>query len=304
LPSADAKRVLANNKKMRKVTDSDYLESAGLTAARVDLELLAGRIVAQIQETVGDYRPKRARGRVYPKSHDWQERLKNYEWPQGVGFVEASRRVTALTDSFRGLSIKLQNDQELSSEDGCELQEAALRVFRWGGVTRGASKQDPSPEVVSSVVRSALGWKREKSAPMDSGWTKVAAFSTDWLEDAGGMPQVIYDSRVANSLIRNVEKLYETDKGGWLQDLQPALHQHLRQIQGRGGTRDKVAYTMNWKSGFGRWEAQYFASLLVRMMRDALNERPGEFGLMPMPDAPGRTWTTRGIEMVLFMDGY
>jgi hypothetical protein len=40
------------------------------------------------------------------------------------------------------------------------------------------------------------------------------------------------------------------------------------------------------------------------MMRDALNENPRQYGLMPIVDAPDRNWTMRGVEIVLFMDGY
>ena len=293
------------NARMPRTADQHYLESAGLAPVAVELKLLAERIVTQIQETVSTYQPKRARGSTYPNSLGWYERLENYEWPHGVDFVEASRRVTALTNSFTELSAKLENGQELSSQDGRQLQDAALEVFKWGGLTRGASKQNPGVEVVASVVRSAITWQRERSAPMDSGWTKVAAFSTDRLEEAGGMPQAIYDSRVANALIRNVEKLYEQDKSEWLLVLQPILHQHLRRIRGRGGggTRNQP-YKMNWKLGFGRWDAQYFVSFLVRMMRDVLNEKANQYDPMPMPGAPSRAWTTRGVEMVLFMDGY
>jgi hypothetical protein len=294
-----------------KTLDADhqhFLETSGLAPASAELKFLAERIVAQIQETESVYRPKRATGRNYPSSLGWNERLKNYEWPPGVGFVEASRRVTAITNRFRELSFKLENGKGLSSREARELQDAAFAVFKWGGVTRGASKQNPSVEVISSVVRSALKWHREKAAPMDSGWTKVAAFSTDWVEELGGTPQAIYDSRVANSLIRNVEKLYSQEGVEWLRTLQPILHRHLRRIQGRGGTRKNEPYTMNWKSGFGSgtglWRAQYFASFLVRMMRDVLNEDRNRYDPMPTQDDSSRNWTTRGVEMVLFMDGY
>jgi hypothetical protein len=288
---------------MNEASDESYLQSSGLLPVSSELKLLAERIVTQIQDTEHFYRPKRAKGRKYPSSLGWHERLKNYEWPHGVGFVEASRRVAAITTLFRELSFKLRNGKGLSSQEGLELQKAALAVFKWGGVTRGASKQNPSVEVVSSVVRSALKWQRENAAPMDSGWTKVAAFSTDWLEELGGTPQVIYDSRVANAMIRNVETLYSQEEVEWLRILQPILHRHLRRIQGRGGTRNQP-YTMNWKSGFGRWDAQYFVSSLVRMMRDVLNENKNRYDSMPMPDGSCRNWTTRGVEMVLFMDGY
>lgn len=84
---------------------------------------------------------------------------------------------------------------------------------------------------------------------MDSGWTKVAAFSTEWLEQEDGAPQIIYDSRVANSLIRNVEKLVELE-GAWVSSLRPTLQKHLRRIPARpSGTRNQP-YKLSWSSGY------------------------------------------------------
>ena len=280
-----------------------YLSAAGLAPVGVDLRLLAQRMVAQIDQDTSVYKPKRARGRVSTTSRGWRDRLRNYEWPYGVGFADASRQVTALSDSLRALSVKLDQGQRLSAQEEHQLQQATHRVFQWGGVTRGTSKKTPSADLISSVVLSALRWRRISAAPMDSGWTKIAAFSTDWLESTDRMPQVIYDSRVANALLRNVEKLSKSDYGEWLLGLLPTLHQHLRTVPGRGGTRDQP-YQFRWKSGYGRWDAQFFASLFVRMMRDALNEDPQRYGLMPVADLPDSAWTMRGVEIVLFMDGY
>lgn len=280
-----------------------YLTASGLAPVYADLRLLAQRIVAQIHQDTSVYKPKRARGRVSTISRGWRERLKKYEWPYGTGFADASHQVAALAASLRALSVKLDQGQQLSPQEGHQLQKATHRVFQWGGVTRGASKENPSVDLISSVILSALQWQRVNTAPMDSGWTKVAAFSTDWLDGTDRTPQVIYDSRVANALLRNVEKLSKGDYGEWLLGLLPTLQHHLRAVPGRGGNRDQP-YQLRWKSGYGRWDAQFFASLLVRMMRDALNEDPRRYGLMPIADAPDRAWTMRGVEMVLFMDGY
>ena len=138
---------------------------------------------------------------------------------------------------------------------------------------------------------------------MDSGWTKVAALSTHWLEGSERTPQIIYDSRVANALIRNVERLAAEDDNECLSAIFPCLSHHLRKVSGRGGTRDRP-YQFPWKSGYGSWDAQYFASLLVCLMRTALNSEPQRYGLMPIAGKPDGVWTMRGVEMVLFMDGY
>ena len=96
------------------------------------------------------------------------------------------------------------------------------------------------------------------------------------------MPQVIYDG-VASTQCRKAEQR-------WLLGLVPTLQHHLRTVPGRGGKRDN--------------RTSFFASLLVGMMGNALNENPRRYGLMPIADSPDSAWTMRGVEIVLFMDGY
>lgn len=191
----------------------------------------------------------------------------------------------------------------MSLAEGQRLQKATAEVFAWGGVTRGASKKNPPVERIASVIRSALLWTPVSGAPMDAGWTKIAALSTHWLEGTDRTPQVIYDSRVANALIRNVERLSAGKHKDWLSGFLPRLIERLRKVPGRGGTRNQP-YQFPWKSGYRSWEAQYFASLLVRLMREVLNGEPERYGAMPTTHDPNSAWTMRGVEMVLFMDGY
>ena len=143
----------------------------------------------------------------------------------------------------------------------------SVRYFRlswrdgqWRPSTHAPAKENPSVDLISSVILSALQWKRVNPALMDSGWTKLAAFSTDWLEGTDRTPQVIYDSRVANALIRNVEKLIKGGDNDWLLGLLPTLQRHLRTVPGRGGSRGQP-YQLRWKSGYGRWDAHLRALL-------------------------------------------
>jgi hypothetical protein len=39
-------------------------------------------------------------------------------------------------------------------------------------------------------------------------------------------------------------------------------------------------------------------------MRDVLNDPSRAYPKMPLPAGADGLWTTRGVEMVLFMDGY
>jgi hypothetical protein len=72
-------------------------------------------------------------------------------------------------------------------------------------------------------------------------------------------------------------------------------------VAGQGGTRPR-ALTRRWPSSYGKWSGQVAGSALVRDIRDILNR--GDYPKMPLPDGGVGPWTTRGVEMVLFMDGY
>jgi len=73
--------------------------------------------------------------------------------------------------------------------------------------------------------------------------------------------------RVASTQCRKAEQR-------WLLGLVPTLQHHLRTVPGRGGKRDN--------------RTSFFASLLVGMMGDALNESPRRYGLVPIADSPDR----------------
>ena len=65
---------------------------------------------------------------------------------------------------------------------------------------------------------------------------------------------------------------------------------------------------LTWPNGYRSWRAQLAASALVAEVRDILNANSKEYGEMPQLDPRaseiGGPWTVRGVEMVLFMDGY
>lgn len=153
---------------------------------------------------------------------------------------------------------------------------------------------------VRAVFQDALDDNRASIALMNSGWTKVAAFATAHLEHVdGGKPHAIWDSRVATALIDRLD--------GQL-SAQPAVHARtlfpdIGTVPGRGGSRPRT-FALKWPSGYQRWSTQVNGSALVREMRDRLNAQNEQFPRMPLPDGTVGNWTTRGVEMVLFMDGY
>jgi|SRR5665213_507924 len=230
----------------------------------------------------------------------WPDRLRLYRWPKNTPFKDALVRVQDLLGRLREISEKVGNNSSLSWAEEQRLKQVTLDIFKWGGVTRGKSKRDPSIIDIRNVITTAFEWSRVGSAPLDSGWSKLAAFSTDYLEDSQKSPQVIYDSRVAFSLIRKTERLLKQEK---FAGLRPVMEEHLRYIPGRGGNR-ATWKPIGWQRGWGRWESQFFASLYVRRIRDVLNRSPKKYGLMSRADGNEGCWTTRGVEMVLFMDGY
>lgn len=72
-------------------------------------------------------------------------------------------------------------------------------------------------------------------------------------------------------------------------------------VRGRGGTRPRPLQ-LRWAHAYMSWTSQDAGSELVREIRDHLNE--GTYSPMPQPDAGEAPWTMRGVESVLFMDGY
>lgn len=277
-----------------------YADRMGITQAIPILREVADALVAQIDRDTHVYAPRKLRGRRRVVSTGWPDRLRNYEWQPKKGFDgigEASR----LMAEFEPLARRIDAGEVLDEEENRRLHDLVKQTFAWGGVERGASKQNPPPHEIQAVIRSAHRWT-DAGAFMDAGWTKVAAFSTAWVEAEGRTPQIIYDSRVAIGLIRNVEKLALAEGARWPSSLLPLFQAHLRSVPGRNAAK-LAALSLTWRSGYRQWDAQFFGSLLVSLMRDALNASPGRYGRMPHATSDG-PWTMRGVEMVMFMEGY
>lgn len=266
-----------------------------------DLTALAEILVRQIEDEPHVYIPRKERGHREVRSKGWRERLRKYEWKprNGSDGIGEARQIAS---DFQPIAQKIDTGLPLTDQDHELLKSLARRTFEWGGVERGASKQNPTGDQVAAVIASALQWKQVNNAFMDSGWTKVAAFGTAWLEDADRTPQVIYDSRVAAGLIHNVEKAILIHGKDWPDDFKAYVQDRLRWVPGRDANRLR-SLQLRWKSGYKKWEPQFFGSLLVRLIRDALNAQPERYGLMPDQNGDCR-WTMRGVEMVMFMEGY
>jgi hypothetical protein len=218
----------------------------------------------------------------------WRERLDTYFWPNPTSDVSTnSRKIEQIINRLKPL-VQLRID----NADWSDIQEKeALQVtediFRWGGVTK--SIKNITANNVRSTVDSAIRGARVDNAPMNSAWTKLAAFASSIADT----DQAIWDSRVSHSLITRLKSLGATS------DIFPALGW----IGGQGGTRrtkGSLSYVDDWPNGYGKWDAHFAGAQVIREIRDELN---GRFE-SAKKDASSAPWSIREVEMVLFMDGY
>ena len=233
----------------------------------------------------------------------WADRLRAYFWPSpDVDYLTTHANTAPMLRRARELAMELERNGEWSVSEGKQAVELAGGIFRWGGVPQPT----PDPDVVQHVFVNALAARMvHPDAPMNSGWTKVASFATAHLEgEQGRHPQTIWDSRVATSLIWRLDRLLHE-----VVINEPSLvFPDIGTVAGRGGTRPREL-RLRWPVGYGRWSCQFVGSALVEQVRDVLNHgvRPNSaepYPQMPLPDRGTDPWTVRGVEMVLFSDGY
>jgi len=224
----------------------------------------------------------------------WDARLRAYFWPAPeFGYRETCLNMEAMTGMSRQLAEALDQGPWNEDEQRQSIQ-LAHAIFEWGGVPQDADSV--TAHTVQQVYRAAIGNNDAAKASMNSGWTKVGAFATAHLENIPrGQPQAIWDSRVATSIIYRLDGLLP--EGVALDTLFPGVGT----VPGRGGTRPRELWR-RWPSGYRTWAGQVAGSQLVREIRDLVNG--GGYPQMPLPQGGTGMWTTRGIEMVLFMDGY
>ncbi len=108
---------------------------------------------------------------------------------------------------------------------------------------------------------------------------------------------MIWDSRVSTSMVDRLEPVLEA-KGMAPKVALPGIGVVTSQ---KAGTRPRPR-RVAWSAASCSWRAQEAGSRFVRSVRDVLNE--GNHGAMPLPTGGEGRWTIRGVECVLFMDGY
>lgn len=226
----------------------------------------------------------------------WNERLITYRWNRRT-FVETKRDLAEIIRQGRVLSHLITHEVPWDKDQEAQAVAWAESIFKWGGTRqRNPVTWEKVHCTLSNAVRNQIVYP---DAPMNSGYTKVASFGTAYLEEAehAGIPQVINDSRVATSLTCRLEKILQA------RDLTPVeVFPGLGKVEAaRGGTRPRTL-ALAWPNAYQRWSGQFAATALVLAIRDILNQ---DSKFPSMPDEENQSpWTVRGVEAVLFMDGY
>ena len=231
----------------------------------------------------------------------WPERLRAYFWPApSLGYTETEKAMERLFERAGVLATRVVNGTGWSDEERAEALSIATDMLEWGRVPQ---RSPVDARTVEAVFRRAHGQPLSPAPPMNSGWTKIAALATAYLEgEPDRYPHVIWDSRVSASLITRLDRLM----GEAGLDDPRAVFPGIGYVAGRGGTRKTnplpARLDLSWPIGYGRWRTQDAGSQLVREIRDVLNG--GAYSAMPLPTGGYGAWTIRGVEGVLFMDGY
>lgn len=216
----------------------------------------------------------------------WDEKLKAYFWPGPLqNYATSSAKFGHLIAAASGFTTKVVSGAAWTASDDAAAVAWANAVFTWGGVPQ----KNNTPQNVRAVIEAALAHSTSSSAPMNSGWTKIAAIASEHFP-LNVIRTVIWDSRVSNAIISTLDPHFS-----------PVQVPSIGIVAGRGGSRPRT-FKSKWPSGYKSWNAQAAGSALIEDIRVILNS--GSYPKMPLPCGGTSDWTTRGVEMVLFMFGY
>lgn len=263
-----------------------------------DIDIISSHLASKISKTPFTYKPKR--GDNTTSCTGWDQRLLGYRWKSKSNPFHDWDFITKISDELSEYSQKITLRQTVTPTDIKNTISNTINLFKWGGVIR--RHESPSITDINNVMLTAVSYDDSYNAPLDSAWTKLAALSTSWKENDELPPQIIFDSRVSVSILNNLAQISQTDKS-----IEPLIYNlktnGLGYVNGRGGNRANyvnVLQQKGWKSGYKKWKSQFIASRIANGIVHHLNK---DYPPMPTPNGLSR-WTTRGVEMVLFMDGY
>ena len=270
------------------------------------LDYLAKRFCEVVHETPYSYTPLKFKHHATDGFvTGWPKRFLAYRWGRDPNPFSDDALLDQLAQRIRPAVLDVLEGRTWDRSKETNVRSVVEELFSWGGVARGHIPVDLV--AARSVLCQALGKETDGAAPMDSAWTKLAALASfaGASTSADIRQQIIFDSRVSVSLLRNIDQCVLLDPE-MMEIKKELISSGLGYVPGRGGTRPanikKLAAT-GWKNSYKSWRAHFVASSLVAEIVAALNQS-GRFGWMPSVDQVGRQWSYRGVEKVLFMDGY
>jgi hypothetical protein len=269
-----------------------------------ELKRLAEIVAENIQQEPFEYLPKRSKKR-YPSVQGWSERFSNYYWSSSTEPLSDWEQINQLTERLGVYAQRLAAKERIDSDIEAATVNDVFELFKWGGVLRGKDHNPPSIKIINQVISSAIEYNINTDAPMDSAWTKLAAFSTAWLEEnTDKPPHIIYDSRVSVALLERIDQAVEMQSN--LVVLKNRLNSAgLGYVDGRGGNRKERVQKLKqkkWSIGYGKWSSQIISSKIIDAIVLELNSKT-RYGKMRYKNC-SYSWNARGVEMVLFMEGY
>jgi hypothetical protein len=296
-------------------TDSDapvILDDAGIEIIGADTyppyvpdkdapdEEFVRALVAWIDEDV--HQPMYQRKPVGDAVSSWHDRLTRFFWPKPRnGYAEFMLSASPLLYYGGVLADRVRSGLEWTETES----QYAVKVARELFDLVGTPQRQVTVENVRKVFEAAIGGKPEPGTKMNSGWTFLAAYASATLErQVNGEPLMAWNSRIATSVISRLDFLLTEAGVSELGDRFPGLGL----VPGWGGTRPRQ-YSLQWPSGYRQWACQYAAGRIGRQIRDILNHEVNARGqrkyrTMPLVGGDRGPWTIRGVELVLFQDGY
>jgi hypothetical protein len=233
----------------------------------------------------------------------WPLRLYKYSW--------ATKQTPDLTSHLIWLD-KISNQAAKSSLTSTNAHATATAILEWGGVTRGNSAKVST--CLAHVVQSSRTGAIVGGAPMNSGWTKIAAIFS--LNVPNVPPQIIWDSRVSLSVCTRIGSASQAF--GITPDQLQYIFPNLGWVTGRGGNRPQLQKRAQsfFPNRYRKWSAHFEGGRVVQEMTNILNQNISHYGRpsaalsssdlhelrsnhVPIPHA----WNSWLVACVLFMDG-
>ncbi|NVK88334.1 MAG: hypothetical protein HWE13_09415 [Gammaproteobacteria bacterium] len=247
------------------------------------------------------FQPMYRRKPVGEMVSSWHDRLLAYFWPKPrTGYLQYSFMESPLIYRLGLLLAKVMADEPWHYDDRTLAVKTANEILMFAGLPQREVTHENVRKVLASVARG----ERQGDAKMNSGWACLASMAAASLPEANLASLISWNSRCSAALLSRLDFLLVEAGVSQLEQRFPGIGV----TPGWGGTRPR-AFTLGWPNVYRSWPGMFAAASVIATMRDYLNnavDSQGAAKFKPMPLAGGRTgpWTARGIELVLFADGY